>query len=329
MLSLGEISISPAVLLAPMAGITDRIFRRLVREFGVGLVVSEMIASQEMLDAKPSVKAKAEIAPGDPGTAVQIAGRESRWMAAAADRLVGQGARIIDINMGCPAKKVTNGASGAALMCDPDHALRLIDAVVRAAGPVPVTLKMRLGWDDDSRNAAALARRAESAGVRAITVHGRTRCQFYSGEADWHAISDVVDTVSVPVIANGDIVCAVSARAALKASGAAAVMIGRAARGAPWRPAQIVAGLAGRPVPDRPRGSALAALICRHQDAQLTLYGREVGLRTFRKHLGWYLAEVPAARPLRDRLVRMDDPAAIRRSLMAELPDLDQESIAA
>ncbi|MEM6944776.1 MAG: tRNA-dihydrouridine synthase, partial [Pseudomonadota bacterium] len=177
-LSIGHIVIKEPVILAPMAGVTDRPFRKLVAEFGVGLVVSEMVASREMVEAKPSVRQKAEIAAGDALTSVQIAGREAHWMAEAARRLEGAGARIIDINMGCPAKKVTNGLSGSALMRDPDHALSLIEAVVRAV-EVPVTLKMRLGWDRDAMNAPEIAARAEAAGVQAITVHGRTRCDFY------------------------------------------------------------------------------------------------------------------------------------------------------
>ncbi|MEO0913887.1 MAG: tRNA dihydrouridine synthase DusB, partial [Pseudomonadota bacterium] len=230
-LKIGHIVIKEPVILAPMAGVTDRPFRALVAEFGVGLVVSEMVASREMVESKPSVRQKAEIAAGDALTSVQIAGREARWMAEAARRLAGEGARIIDINMGCPAKKVTNGLSGSALMRDPDHALGLIEAVVDAVD-VPVTLKMRLGWDRGAMNAPEIARRAEAAGVQAITIHGRTRCDFYKGEADWRAIRRVVDAVTVPVIANGDIVDLASAKEALAISGAAAVMIGRGAQGA-------------------------------------------------------------------------------------------------
>ena len=213
-----------------MAGITDLPFRRVVARFGAGLVVSEMVASQEMVQARPEARAKAELGFGEAATAVQLAGREARWMAEAARMVADEGARIIDINMGCPAKKVTSasgaGASGSALMRDLDHALGLIEAVVGAVS-VPVTLKCRLGWDHDCLNAAELARRAEGAGIRMITVHGRTRQQFYKGSADWAAIGAVRAAVGVPVIANGDVTCAGTARAALEASGAVGVMVGQ------------------------------------------------------------------------------------------------------
>ena len=306
-------SIDPAVALAPMAGITDLPFRRIVGRFGAGLVVSEMVASQEMVQAKPGVRERAELGLSEQATAVQLAGRDAWWMGEAARMVEANGARLIDINMGCPAKKVTGGLSGSALMKTPDHALRLVEAVVDAVS-VPVTLKMRLGWDDASRNAAEIARAAEAAGVRMITVHGRTRCQFYKGSADWTAIREVVRAVEVPVLANGDIVDAASARAAFAASGASGVMVGRGAQGAPWRLAEIAAAIWGRPAPQVPRGAALADLVTAHFDASLSFYGRDLGARVIRKHLGWYLDAAGVGPTLR-REVLTAQPEAVPRLL--------------
>jgi len=315
--SLTDKAITPPVLLAPMAGITDLPFRELVGGFGAGLVVSEMIASREMLSARPGVREKAELGLGAAGTSVQIAGCEAGPMAETARMLAGEGARIIDINMGCPAKKVTRakgaGASGSALMRDPDHALRLVEAVAGAVA-VPVTLKMRLGWDHDSLNAPAIAARAEDAGVAMIVVHGRTRCQFYKGRADWAAVRAVKRAVSVPVVVNGDIVGSASARAALEQSGADGVMIGRGAQGRPWLLAQVAADLWGATAPHVPSGDALADLAAAHHDAMLCFYGRDLGGRMARKHLGWYMDHAATPGDLR-RLVLTAAPDAVARLL--------------
>ncbi len=290
------LNLTPPVFLAPMAGITDLPYRSLVARFGAGLVVSEMIASGEWLTSRPGTREKAELGLGVEGTSVQIAGREAGPMAEAAKMIADQGARIIDINMGCPAKKITQGASGSALMKTPDHALRLIEAVVEAVD-VPVTLKTRLGWDDDMLNAAPIATRAEAAGIKMITIHGRTRCQFYKGYADWAAIHGVVDAVSVPVVANGDIIDTATARAAFAQSGAQGVMIGRGIQGRPWLLAQIAHEIYDTPAPRIPEGSDFTDMVLGHYEEMLRFYGTKLGLRVARKHLGWYMdhAGTPAA----------------------------------
>ena len=306
---LADLSLSPPVALAPLAGITDLPFRRLVASFGAGLVVSEMVASQEVVQARPLARARAELGFEEAATSVQLAGREPYWMAEAAKYVAGQGAKVIDINMGCPAKKVTNGYSGSALMRDLDHALTLIEAVVGAVD-VPVTLKTRLGWDDASHNAAELARRAEGAGVRMVTIHGRTRCQFYKGQADWAAIAPVKQALTIPLIANGDIVDAATADAALRLSGADGVMIGRGAQGRPWLLAQVAHALYGRPAPVIPQGDALTDMIVAHYEAMLAFCGPELGIKIARKHLGWYL-EVAGLEAARGEVMTCADPQRV------------------
>ncbi|MEL6168435.1 MAG: tRNA dihydrouridine synthase DusB [Pseudomonadota bacterium] len=308
---------SPGVALAPMAGITDLPFRRLVQSFGADLVVSEMVASQEMVQSKPGVRERAELGLTVEGTAVQLAGRDAHWMAEAARMVAGQGARLIDINMGCPAKKVTGGLSGAALLKDLDHAVTLLEAVVSAVD-VPVTLKTRLGWDNAQETAPDLARRAEDVGIAMITIHGRTRAQFYTGRADWSAVRRVKAAVQIPVLVNGDIRSPWDADAALAASGADGVMIGRGAQGAPWMVAEVAAHLTKGAGPKVPEGADFVAMVATHYEDALSFYGAELGRRVIRKHLGWYMDRAGTAPDMR-KTVLTGDPSKVLRVLPAAL----------
>jgi tRNA-dihydrouridine synthase B len=321
-LAVGDVDIRNRVFLAPMSGITDAAFRSRAHAHGAGLVVSEMVASGELARGRQVSRQRIRHS-GLPVHMVQLAGRQAGHMAEAARIAAGEGADIIDINMGCPAKKVTGGYAGAALMRDLPHALSLIEAVVEAAG-VPVTVKMRLGWDDDARNAPDLARAAENAGVRMLTIHGRTRCQFYQGRADWRAIALVKQAVSIPVVANGDVRSADDARQILEQSGADAVMVGRASYGAPWMPGAIASAAGathGHAAPAN--GAQLADYVVAHYEDMLALYGTESGLRQARKHLGWYIdAHAPGmAAEWRAVIMSGTDPRAVIAAIRSTFAD--------
>jgi nifR3 family TIM-barrel protein len=299
-LDIGGVRVPGRVLTAPMTGVSDLPFRRAASRLGASYVATEMVACDAFARGRPDVVRRAAVGDGLPLMVIQLVGRDPHWVAAGAKLAEQAGADIIDFNMGCPAKEVTGALSGSALMREPELALRLIEAAVNATSR-PVTLKMRLGWDDRSRNAPQIAAAAEHAGVKAITVHGRTRCQFYKGVADWKAVADVKAAVSVPVIVNGDIVDAASAREALARSGADAVMIGRGTYGKPWIASSIEKALATDGDIAEPDAEERLAIVLDHMHDSIAFYGERHGLKIFRKHLGWYIENAPWPASAEDR----------------------------
>jgi nifR3 family TIM-barrel protein len=320
LLTIGDIDIPGRVLIAPMTGVSDLPFRRACARLGAAYVATEMVACAELARGRPDVVRRAAVGEGLPLTVIQLVGRSAEFMAQGARMAEAAGADIIDLNMGCPAKEVTGGACGSALMRDLDQAQRLIEATVGATSR-PVTLKMRLGWDDASRNAPELAARAEVAGIAAVTVHGRTRQQFYTGRADWSAVAAVKREVSVPVIVNGDIVDLASAREALARSGADALMLGRGVYGRPWLAAALDQGLAGVAGDAEPDAETRLGLVLEHLSEALAFYGEKLGIKIFRKHLGWYVEQAPwpadpiERRAAKARLCRLETAREVEASL--------------
>jgi len=319
-LKIGDVDIAGRVLAAPMTGVTDLPFRRLLSRLGAPYVATEMVACAEFARGRPDVVRRAAVGEGLPRVVMQLVGREATWLAEGARMAEAAGAEIIDLNMGCPAKEVTGSLAGSALMRDLDQAEALITAAVGATRR-PVTLKMRLGWDTASQNAPELAMRAERAGVQAITVHGRTRCQFYKGAADWRAVAAVKAATSLPVVVNGDIVCADSARRALDQSNADAVMIGRGVYGRPWLIAGLQRALATGAAVVEPEAAARFEIVIEHLRDTLAFYGDRLGLRIFRKHLGWYVEQAPwpsctqTRREAKSALCRLESGAEVERGL--------------
>jgi tRNA-dihydrouridine synthase B len=317
-IEIGSVHLDDPVILAPMSGVTDKPFRRLVRRLGAGLVVSEMIASEASVrQARQLMRSRklTEDYAGEHEVAVQLAGCDPEVMADAARLHRDRGAAIIDINFGCPVKKVVNKYAGSALMREEGLAARILETVVRAVDPLPVTLKMRLGWDAANRNAPRMARIAEDCGIRLLTVHGRTRDQLYGGEADWSAVGEVKAAMRLPVVVNGDIESAEDVRGALDKSGADGVMIGRGACGRPWRLGQVMALLRHGKMGTEPTLDGQRDIALEHYDALLSYYGKERGIRIARKHLGWYAAGRPGATAFREAINAQSDPQRVKAML--------------
>jgi nifR3 family TIM-barrel protein len=331
---IGNVHIGGRVLNAPMTGVSDLPFRRAASKLGAAYVATEMVACELLARGRPDVVRRAAVGEGLPLMVVQLVGRDARWIAEGAATAEAAGAHIIDLNMGCPAKEVSGKLSGSALMRDFDQAERLMDAAIGATR-VPVTLKMRLGWDDASKNAPALAMLAERAGIKAITVHGRTRQQFYNGSADWRAVAEVKAATRLPVIVNGDVTDAISAKGALTQSGADAIMIGRGAYGRPWITASIERALHnGRAEIVEPELCARLGIALDHFRDSLSFYGDALGLKIFRKHLGWYIQNAPrpicasARRAAKSKLCRLDQPCDVEAGLTALWSDTERTSAA-
>ncbi|MBN9479821.1 MAG: tRNA dihydrouridine synthase DusB [Bordetella sp.] len=319
-LKIGDVEIAGRVLMAPMTGITDLPFRVLASRLGAAYVATEMVASAELARGRPDVVRRAAVGAGLPLTVIQLVGGDPAAMAEGARMAEAAGADVIDLNFGCPAKEVTGAACGSALMRTPDQAARIMEAVVQAVSR-PVSVKMRLGWDENSRNAADLARRAEDLGVAAVTVHGRTRKQFYTGVADWDAVAEVKQAVAIPVIVNGDIVTAEQAREALGRSGADALMLGRGVYGRPWLAAHLERALIDGTQLQEPDREERLAIVIQHLRASAAFYGLPLGLKMFRKHLGWYIEQAPwpadpaERRAAKARLCRLETPDEVESAL--------------